>query len=82
MRVHETRLTFLPVIVAIPSHFGTFDSFNSFNIISLRHFRLPFNLVLKIQPLTILEVWRGFCLYHMCKGEGSSKNLFSPFASM
>jgi hypothetical protein len=53
MLVHESRLTFL-LIVDILSRFASFDSFNSFNIAWLRHFRLPFNLLLKIQRLTVL----------------------------
>jgi len=53
MLVHELRLAFV-LIVAILGLVATFDSFNSFNIAWLRHFRLPVNLVLKIQRLTVL----------------------------
>jgi len=48
------------------SHPNHVDSFNSFDFFNLDIFDF-FRLLLEIQRLTILSVWRASCPYRTCK---------------
>jgi hypothetical protein len=58
--VPESRF---PLFHSLPNRFDTFNSFDFFNLDIFDFCRL----LLKIQRLTILSVWRERCLYCMCK---------------
>jgi hypothetical protein len=59
----DTPESRFPLFHSHPNHVNTFHSFDSFNfdIFDFCH------LLLKIQRLTILSVWRASCLYRTCK---------------
>jgi hypothetical protein len=49
--------------VVLPNRFDSFNSFDFFNLAIFDFCRL----LLKIQQLTILSVWRASCPYRRCK---------------
>jgi hypothetical protein len=59
----DTPESRFPLFHNHPNHVDTFNSFDFFNLDVFDFCRL----LLKIQRLTILSVWRASCLYPMCK---------------
>jgi hypothetical protein len=59
----DTPQSRFPVFHSHPDHVDTFNSFDFFNLDIFDFCRL----LLKIQRLTILSVWRASCPYRTCK---------------
>jgi len=79
MPVHESRLTFL-LIVAIPSRFAIFDSFNTFNPLCFDTFDFRSIFSLKFSDLRFSRFGAGLAFIpHVAQRRCST--LGSPFAA-